>query len=139
MFATGSEAANIEIEGRDRASLSAPLSVNPKLGSKRPARFHTLGEWPGSDPGPFTRSVENRRNPDPFQAGRRKAAGLPRSHARPSRGASSSLSGIAKKIWTGGVTGRTTPPTITETSVASYLNNGKAPRISWMITGRSTT
>jgi len=27
--------------------------------------------------GPFTRSVENRRNPDPFQAGRRKAAGLP--------------------------------------------------------------
>jgi len=51
MFATGSEAANIEIEGRDRASLSAPLSVNPKLGSKRPARFHTLVEWPGNDPG----------------------------------------------------------------------------------------
>jgi hypothetical protein len=84
-------------------------------------RVHLLAAWVISGKSPEVLSAEMR------------------SHARPSRGASSSLSGIAKNIWTGGVTGRTTPPTITATSVPSYLNNGKVPRISWMTTGRSTT
>jgi hypothetical protein len=30
----------------------------------------------GPKPGPFTPGVESRQNPDPFQAGRRKSAGL---------------------------------------------------------------
>ena len=33
-------------------------------------------ERPGPDAGPFTPGVEKRQNPDPFQAGRRKSAGL---------------------------------------------------------------
>lgn len=80
--------------------------------------------------------------PPPQHSGwsRTQVAGGPEigSQARPSRRASLSLSGIAKKAWTGGVTGRRAPPTTTATSVPSYLKSGKKPGISLMTTGRST-